>query len=166
MVKAISDAAAQITFRCIYVAAISGALFGMVAARILIGEPSDAEMGVALICALPPGALFGLMFGILAGLAGGVGSGIVVGFLLHSVYRSSDKRMNYWVIAILSGLASFLPVLVGMFMFFGRTSLGFNAIPALIAGVVNAWNGWRYNAWNGWRYTRSVVDDSPTPHPA
>ncbi|MCB9453977.1 MAG: hypothetical protein H6672_21295 [Anaerolineaceae bacterium] len=154
--KVIFNAMFEMTVRSMYAGAVCGAVFGAVFGVVFVGVVSSVSVRSleSFIMLLAMGGIVGTVTGGIIGLGCGLVIGVMVGFLLHSVYESSDRQMNYWVIAILSGLASFLLVLAGMSLFFTWTVLWFKAIPALIAGGANAYNGWRY--------ARSVVADTPT----
>ncbi|MCB9455498.1 MAG: hypothetical protein H6671_05890 [Anaerolineaceae bacterium] len=148
--KVIFNVISEMTVRSIVAGAISGALFGMV--FVVSIPPRGLE---TFLVSLAIAGLVGMISGGSAGLVCGLVIGIMVGFLLRFVYQpSSGRQMNYWIIAIMSGLASCLLVL----MLLDKWFFWFRLIPAIIAGVANAYNGWRY--------ARSVVADTSTPQPA
>lgn len=150
MMKAISDAAEHITFHCIYVAAISGALFGMV--FVVPIPPRGLE---TFLVFLAIAGLVGAISGSFMGTGCGLVIGTMVGFLFRFGYRSQQNSQSFcWMIAIMSGLVSCLLVLMMLSKWFFWVRL----IPALIAGIANAYNGWRY--------ARSVVADNLTQQPA
>lgn len=148
--KVIFNAISEMTVRSVVAGAISGALFGIV--FVVPIPPRGLE---TFLVFLAIAGLVGAISGSFMGTGCGLVIGTMVGFLFRFGYRSQQNSQSFcWMIAIMSGLVSCLLVLMMLSKWFFWVRL----IPALIAGIANAYNGWRY--------ARSVVADNLTQQPA